>query len=330
MFKVRRPASVLNLIPAVVVSMAALAVPAWAAETIEFFGYDDCIELKNASTRVVLCPAAGGRVLEYSLNGHNALYLDAAEAGFVYEPGKRSGMSVGRFDIGPEKIIPARPQLWMGRWTGEITGERSARLTSVRDSATGVQLVREFTLAADGSRLACTQTIKNISPRTTEWCHWSRTFALGNGICVIPLSPTSKFPRHYVMYEDGNTLNFNPTDPHVQRRGEHLLITGVPRKPKLGMDSQVGWFAYLMRNDMMFVKRYRVWPDRVYNEVAGLTISIWYPADRRVELEPIGPRERLEPGEAGSFTEEWELLPFPFPKNAADIDLQRLSEQAKR
>ncbi|MDB4494442.1 hypothetical protein N9222_01500, partial [Pseudomonadales bacterium] len=33
---------------------------------VDYFGYDDCIELKNANTRVVLCPAAGGRVLEYS------------------------------------------------------------------------------------------------------------------------------------------------------------------------------------------------------------------------------------------------------------------------
>ena len=235
-------------------------------------------------------------------------------------------MSAGRFDIGPEKLIPPRPQLWMGRWSGEITGPRSARLTSVKDEGTGVQLVRDFVLSESGSGLECTQTIRNVSKRMTEWCHWSRTFALGNGVCVIPLSTTSRFPNHYVMYENGKTLNFIPEDPHIHRRGDYLVISGVPRKPKLGMDSAVGWFAYLMKNDLMFVKRYKTWPDRVYNEVASLTISIWYPEDRCVELEPIGPQERLKPGESASFTEEWELHAFPFPKNPTETDAEAVGQ----
>lgn len=296
-----------------------------AAQVVPYFGYDDCIQLKNATTNVILCPAAGGRVLVYSLNGENALYLDESERGFIYTPGKVGGLSAGRFDIGPEKLIPPRPELWLGRWTGEVTGLRSARMTSVEHKGSGVQLVRDFQLASEGSVLSCTQTIKNVSTETTEWCHWSRTFALGNGVCVIPLSRHSKFPNHYVMYEDGATLNFAPKDEQIRRRDDFLVITGTPRKPKLGFDSHVGWFAYLSQNDLMFVKRYPTYPDRVYNEVAGLTISIWYPEDRRVELEPIGPRERLRPGEAASFTETWELKPFSFPDSPEDVDPHRVA-----
>ena len=36
------------------------------------------------------------------------------------------------------------------------------------------------------------------------------------------------------------------------------------------MDTYAGWFAYLMKKDLMFVKRFPTYPDRVYNEVAGL------------------------------------------------------------
>ncbi len=320
--------SVLRLVYVTCVALL-FSLPLQAADVIEFFGYDDCIQLKNQDTEVVLCPAAGGRVLVYSYKGKNSLYLDPGEAGFVYDPGKpnqQGKMTAGRFDIGPEKIIPKRPQLWMGRWKGEVTGPRSARMTSVRDESTGVQLVRDFELAEQGTVLSCTQTIVNISDRTTEWCHWSRTFALGNGVCVIPLAETSKFPNHYVMYEDGSSINLHPEDESIQRRGNFLVISDVPRKPKLGMDSHVGWFAYAMKNDLLFIKRFKTWPDRVYNEVAGLTISIWYPEDRRVELEPIGPRERLKPGESASFTEVWELKPFEFPKDTAGIDVQRVAE----
>lgn len=102
---------------------------------------------------------------------------------------------------------------------------------------------------------------------------------------------------------------------------------GAPKHPKLGMDSYAGWFAYLMKNDTMFVKRFPTYRDRVYNEVAALTLSVWYSDGPVVELEPIGPRQRLEPGQSASFTETWWLLPHTFPTKGAQIDL--ISLEAK-
>ena len=300
-----------------------------AAETIRYVGYPDCIELKNETTRVVLCPEAGGRVLVYSLGGENALYLEEEDSGRDYTPGQRAEMSAGRFDIGPEKIIPRRDLLWSGKWHGEITGDRAAKLTSQKDAATGTQLVREFQLAKEGTHLSCKQTIINVSDQVTQWCHWSRTFARGEGICLIPLTPNSRFPNDYVMYETGDLINLRPTDPNIRTRDGFLEITGVPKEPKLGMDSQAGWFGYLMPHDVLFVKRYKVFSDRVYNEVAGLTISIWYPEGKRVELEPIGPRERLSPGESASFTEDWWLLPYEFPAPQTQVDLSKLNALVK-
>lgn len=295
-----------------------------SASRITFHGYPDCIELGNDGVRVVVSPVGGGRVLEYSWKGENALFLEEAETGKPHVPGKAALATAGRFDIGPEKTIPPHPKLWAGQWTGEVLGPRAARLTSQKDEATGVQLVREFRLDETGSRLTCTQTIMNVSDHVTEWCHWSRTFGRGKGICFIPLTSPSRFPNGYVMYEDGDRINFRPTDPHIRTRDGMLEIFDVPKYPKLGMDSSAGWFAYLMRNNLLFVKRFKVDRDRVYNEVAGLTISIWYPEDRRVELEPIGPRERLSPGQSASFTEEWFLLPFVFPKPGELVDLAKL------
>ena len=290
---------------------------------VEAYGYEKCVELRNPSVRVVVCPI-GGRVIEYSLNGKHSLQLDEREPGF--KPGKRRSMSAGRFDIGPEKVIPNRPLLWSGTWTPKIVGPRTAELVSPDDPATGSRLTRRFVLSPDSTRLKCTQTITNIGSKTTEWCHWSRTFALGNGIVVMPVTHPSRFPNHYVMYDrPGDNIDIKPSDPNIRVRDGFLEITDVPTNPKLGMDTQAGWLAYAMQNDLLFVKRFKVYPDRVYNEVAGLTVSIWYPEDRRVELEPIGPREQLKPGQSGSFTEEWWLLPFDFPKDRV-VDLKKLEK----
>ena len=302
------------------------------AQVVTFYGYNDCIRLENDSTQVTLCPAAGGRVLQYSWQGKEALYLPPGNEGWTYEPGKAGGsMAAGRFDIGPEQTIPAHPQLWMGRWQCAVTGPRAARLTSVPDEATGVRLMREFTLAADSSQLQCRQTITNVSQQSHEYCHWSRTFALGSGICVIPLTSPSRFPKGYVMYNgQAPEINFRPEDAHIRIRENFLEILAAPKFPKLGMDTTAGWFAYLMRNDLLFVKQFPAYPDRVYNEVAGLTMSIWYPDLPMCELEPIGPREKLAPGESASFTETWLLLPHKFPAAGEQIDLQQLAAQAAR
>lgn len=297
---------------------------------VEFFGYADCIKLENATTRVVL-GTSGGRVLEYAHQGENALMLDPAQAGWRYAPGKPTvEPSAGRCDVGPEQVIPRHPDLWFGDWKAEITGPRQARLTSVPDAASGVQLVREFTLDPATSHLRAVQTIKNISGAVVERCHWSRTFALGHGIVVMPLSEPSRFPNHFVMYGPGG-IDIRPEDPNIRVRDGFLEVLGPPQHAKLGMDTYAGWFSYLMRNDLIFVKRFPTYPDRVYNEVAGLTISIWYNGTEVCELEPIGPRERLAPGQSTSFAEDWWLLPYKFPGARVDAKaVAQLVEQQAR
>ena len=296
------------------------------ARIIEHSGYSDCIELFNDSTRIVLCPAVGGRILEYSLNGKNSLYLDPKQTGWLWTGQAPIDPSGGRFDIGPEMTIPRHPKLWLGRWQGQITGPRAARLISEEDDATGVRLIRDFELDKSSSKLVCKQNVRNISNQTRYWCHWSRTLALGGGVCVIPLTEPSRFPNKYVMYGPGSCINFRPSDPNIRVRDGFLEIIGTPANPKLGMDSYAGWLCYLTTNDLMFVKRFPTYPDRVYSEVAGLTISIWYYKDIMCELEPIGPMEKIAPGKSASFTETWWLVPFEFPAQGTNVDLDRLAK----
>jgi hypothetical protein len=297
---------------------------------IEFFGYDKCLVLENgAGTRVVLSPQAGGRVLEYSLNGANALYLNPEQKGWRHKPGIPSvDPCGGRCDVGPERVIAPHPDLWLGDWTGEIVGDGKARLTSGRDRVTGLRLVREFTLAADSSRLLFEQRVTNASDTPVTCCHWSRTLAAGGGIVLIPLTPDSRFPKSYIMYGPGPVMNFKPEDPGIRVRDGFLEVLGTPANPKLGLDSCAGWFGYLLRSDLLFVKKYPVYPDRVYCEMAGLTISIWYFKNEMCELEPIGPREILAPQASSSYTEEWSLIPHRFPVAKETVDLRAIKQAA--
>ena len=110
-----------------------------------------------------------------------------------------------------------------------------------------------------------------------SYCHWSRTLAIGGGIAVVPRSDRARFPKGYVLYEPGAKIQFDPDDPNVLVRDDALIVAGPPKYPKLGFDSYEGWLAYYAPSNQLFVKRYAAYRDRAYNEVAGLTASVWYP-----------------------------------------------------
>lgn len=297
--------------------------PTAAAKVAPFHGFEQAIELKSGDARAVLCPQVGGRVLEFSVSGHDSMWLDPKEK--EWKPGQPGAASAGRFDFGPELTTASHPKLWAGAWTGEVlSGGARARLISQKDEATGVQLARTFELtheAGKPARLECTQTIMNVGSEVREYCHWGRSFSPGNGICLIPLQGKSRFPSKYAMYEDSAIINVRNQDDRIRERDGFLELLAPPRKPKLGFDSQAGWLAYLVPSNVLFVKRFKVDPNAVYNEAAGLTLSVWYPEGARIELEPIGPRAVLKPGEVSSFTETWFVTPHAFPATGQQVDL---------
>lgn len=311
-----------------------------SARVAPFLGYQNAVHLQLGSTRAVLCPEAGGRVVSFSAGGEEMMFVDERERN--WRPGAPPSASAGRFDIGPELVIPKHPALWSGPWSWELTGPGAARLVSVRDEATGVQLVRDFRLrpvvrpsdvaaaTVSSAVLECRQVIMNVSDRVVEYCHWGRSFSPGGGICVIPLgSRPSRFPSKYVMYEEQG-INPSAVDEKIRERDGFLEILAPPRRPKLGFDTFGSWLAYVQPSNRVFIKRFAAYPDRVYNEAAGLTLSVWYPQQGgMIELEPIGPRERLEPGQTAEFTEEWSVGEFPYPAAGQQIDLARLQQMVE-
>lgn len=299
------------------------------ARFVESHGYAKAIEMKLGTTRAVLCPEVGGRVLEFSRGGADAVYFDPAEK--KRTPGKPGPVCAGRFDYGPELVVAPHPKTWGGEWTAEIAKDASVKLTGSDDA--GIRVTREFRLVKhrDSVGLSCVQTLTNTGDAVREVCHWGRSFSPAGGICAIPLGDRpSRFPSKYAMYEEGATINVRPADDNIRERDGFLEIVAPPRKPKLGFDTYAGWLAYVMPGDVAFVKRFPTFPDRVYNEAAAITLSVWSPKGAMIELEPIGPRERLKPGASASFTEDWWLLAHPFPKAGAKLDLKALAAQVEK
>ena len=97
-------------------------------------------------------------------------------------------------------------------------------------------------------------------------------------------------------------------EPNLGGR-EAVLIS--PRDP----------FTWITLDNQLFIKKFKVFPDRLYGDMAASTVSIWYNLDMMCEIEPLGPIEILEPGEAASFTKHWYLYYYTYPADRkADLN----------
>lgn len=284
--------------------------------------YQNCIEISNGTVSVVIEPDCGGRVLEYSINGVDVIYKNPLEDGYLLENGKPplSNLSpcAGRCDIGPEFLTPPHPVLWLGKWDVKTYDNNSVELISQPDEVTGLQLRRVFTLDNTSSQLTFTQYIKNISKTTKRNFHWSRTFFKGGGVAIAPLNPNSRYPKGYLTYGPGDVINYFPEPDKNLLVGNGLLqITGPTELQKYAMDLDQGWLGYLTTDSILVIKKFDVYPDRVYGEIAGNNMSFWYNGTEMCEVEPIGPMEEILPEMEVSFTEKWFLFHYPYNEGQA-------------
>lgn len=289
------------------------------ASFVSAYGYDSCIQLKNGQVEVVLEPNAGGRVIRYALNGVNVLYEDSLQNGWMSTaamPRSKGHLAGGRFDIGPSRTKQNTDLFFFGKWKAIITGKLSARLTSQTDPVNGVYLVRDFTLDERSTKLTCRQTIVNSGNQPFLAAFWARTFATGNGICIMLVPEKSRFPNKYIMFMNRDTINMLPVDSNIYREDDYLIIKGPPLKPKLEMDvALAGWIAYAETNNLLFVKKFSVFIDKPYGDVTAANASIWYNGIKMTEIEPIGPLESILPGKSVSYAEEWFIKIYRFPEN---------------
>ncbi len=319
----------LNILLVFVLVLFATTTKIQAAKLISTHGYDNCIELSNSACRVVLEPNLGGRVLLYEIEGKNILYIDPKQNGLKFtnqeiETAPGIQPCAGRFCVGPEKTFQMPKVFWQGHWDAEIIGNMRVRMTSQVDKSTRLQLIRDFELNSKTSELKITQTIKNLGVKPQKLCFWSRTFAAGGGICIVPISNPNRFPKGYISYGDGNVMQYAPeSDENIKIVDNHLLILGPTKASKFVFDSDKGWLGYICKDNLLFVKTYLYKKNYEYGEMTAVPLSIFYKDNKLAEIEPIGPWEWIKPNGKSSFSETWHLSPYKYPENK-EVDVTEI------
>jgi hypothetical protein len=282
-------------------------------------------------------PQVGGRVLDYSLDSYNFLFLGRREVGTTLEDGgdERYRHFGGHFaQLHPEaqwQSVRSRypPELFMGRYEATIedaAGSVAAvELTSPADLATGTRLVRRIELFPGSSHLRITDTLTNVRRVAQEWGLHDFVQLKGcpvrNGILrgdetpngqiglYVPLNPDSEFPGGVRRILPDPRVGRRSDDPWSTSRLPGLLTLRYRRQfSKVLVDPDLPWIAFVDHGEgYVFVQQCPA-PQK-----AILTAGPPLDAYPFIELQSYGPVVRLEPGQSTSLVQDWYAARCPGP-----------------
>ncbi|HSH96189.1 MAG TPA: hypothetical protein VK968_18735 [Roseimicrobium sp.] len=306
-----------GLVAIISISTMAAELPV-GVEVGRYNGWDDAVTLqgKDAEARAVITPSAGGRIVEYSLDGDSILYQAPGTGGKTLA-NTPDGFAVSGYqiDLGPEILgVPKHETLWLGPWSAKPSRDYGVTLTSLADPALGVQIVKEIVIDPDAGDLGINQTLKNVSGQDVSFCMWDRTLVRGGGFAFFPVNKKSRFKAKWSQRRtvDGRYVydGDKPDSENVKIIDGILVAKAGGPATKIGADSDAGWIAYAMGR-LLFIKYFPHSKTGEYSD-GGNSVEVYWD-ERFGEIEPLSPEVKLRPGESYNFPEKWVLLEIDKP-----------------
>ncbi len=286
-----------RLVLIVALCLSTLSLSAQVERLEEYRGWKDCYSLKNATTELIVCPEAGGRVLYYAIDGENIIYVDRSFDGYLKADMQRTRKWAdgGRFDIGPEALPgKMREDIFLGEWSAQVVGKREVLLTFDKPNAMGLKVTRSFKLARKGSALNIVQTMTNISDENVSRHYWGRVFCKGGGLVEMPLDSDEGW--------GGMAIHGYGASKVV---GDRLMTQLDGTTIKVGSDSQEGWITYSV-DGLKIHQTFKCYKGANYSDTENFT-TVFYSNKDVCEVEPVGPTIDLAPGESSTFKQKWVL-----------------------
>ena len=288
------------------------------------------LSLGNALVESHIVPDLGGRLMQFSMQGYDFLFVNGALESLY--PERIEGKPWMNF--GGEKVWPA-PQGWSGEgyWPGppdhildegvyecKIESDLITLISPV-DIRTGLQIKRNFKVEPGEATINISAKFTNKSDKDIRWSVWP--------VCQVAVDeqaedqsqivcPAKKDTKGEAQYKILHGLANNPQ--YMCDEAGNLVVTYRYIVGKVGTDSAEGWIAYVNRGSgkvlvMNFDVAYGAeYPDntsvQVWTQGEGATYSRGrvniHKSDKKVnppymEMEILSPLVRLAPEESYEF-----------------------------
>jgi hypothetical protein len=182
-----------------------------------------------------------------------------------------------------------------------------ARLVGPTNAHTHIQKIIEISLRPDRPGLKLVHRLENQGVWPVEAAPWAITQIRLGGKVYLP-QPSGPVDVDGLL--PNRTLVMWPysrwSDPRLHLTDRFIVIDGAADETpfKLGYFNRAGWLGCKW-DDVAFVKRFEPKLGQPHADFNCNTEVYVY--DRFIELETLGPLQRIEPGEALEHTEDWEI-----------------------
>jgi hypothetical protein len=308
-------------------SLLLLAVSATAAVKIEktsYKGWPNCYRITNGEVELIVTGDIGPRIMRYAFVGGPNFFKEFAEG--LGKSGEAAWVARGghRIWAAPEDAVrtyapdngPVRIEIKDG----------VLEATEPVEPLTGLEKQIVVKLSQQGTSVEVLHRIKNAGKQSLELAPWALTMMAQGGVGIHGFPPRGKHPE--VLYPTNPLVMWafsNLADHRWRYTRKYLMLHQDPaatEPTKLGSFNKNTWAAYSLGTEL-FIKRYDAEDTPKNYPDFGCSFETFTSADF-LELETLGPLQRLKPGASLQHVEHWTLHKDVKLRNFTDEELDRL------
>ncbi|MEA2008287.1 MAG: hypothetical protein U9O54_04130 [Chloroflexota bacterium] len=265
-----------------------------------------CVQLSNQTLTLLVTQSVGPRILSLRVKGGENLFAELPNKVLDRSDGRTYRFYGGhRLWHAPEDVnrtyLPDNEPV-------EISPlERGCRVVQPVEPETGLQKTIEIQLSPKQAVVEVEHILTNRGAKPTPCALWAITQFKPGGVALLPQN-TGLMNGNPTL--PNRTLAFWPyTDiknPHLTLKNDAIIIEAKFEDGalKVGFPNPRGWLAY-WQEGVLFVKRAVCHSSAEYYDFGSS--SECYCAPDVLELETLGPKVTLQPGESAAHKETWEI-----------------------
>jgi hypothetical protein len=275
-------------------------------EKLSCLGIPDCLKLSNGTTDLIVTTAVGPRILFYGAAGgrnHLGSFPDNAVKTAL---GTWKPYGGHRLWVWPE-VFPATYAPDNSPIQHHTHGDLSITLHQPTDGASIEKQIR-ITLAPSGSKVSIEHIVTSRNLWPVDIAIWAITI-MQSGTGIVPRVPFASHDDYAPVTQPLALCAFTDfQDPRFTLGLKYILLRADPSRPnaqKFGLRNKEGWCAHLL-GDELFVKRFSHHNRADYPDY-GVNTEV-YVEGAFQEVELMGPRRTVWPGESLTLSEDWHLV----------------------
>lgn len=273
-----------------------------------FGGFSEALvmDARKEPVKLVLVPAAGGRVVFFGRDGRN----------FLWEGTGPGDPAAGAYtDIGPDTAnLGPRPAITGGAYDWNAPRPFAIRLKSADEPGVSVAAGREATLDPETGEAGLLHRMKNIGQRQVARAFLERIQVPRGGFVLLPVNAKSRFPAKWsARREEGGRAVYDGRAPSVEGAklfDDLLVVATTGPAGRVGTDGDAQWLAYVRDREMLVI-HFPVFGTGVYAQGGNTAEAAWN-ADA-VTLMPLSPEVQLREGKTYDFPTKWMIIPLDAP-----------------